>query len=244
MDPPLNNNEVQQLIKSVNRKGYDKYRCKDAPINSVCQSGLCRTKRFGVGFGEEEMPVLGSLTKYTSTPPQWFLDVDKKRIELKSEQLYNPGMFALACLDQANKIVPVPKPKDWKQHFLKPMMTNLQEVEPLESLDPINEVTGLLQDWTTNRQSARTIDDIFNKLPYTDGEFTYFRMEDFYSFLKKNNWDMDKIKTGNLIKRLEEIFVEEIRMTIKKQTPRLIKINTMKKVEPSTSKEPYQQENF
>ena len=66
----------------------------------------------------------------------------------------------------------------------------------------------------------------------------------FYSFLKKNNWDMDKIKTGNLIKRLEEIFVEEIRMTIKKQTPRLIKINTMKKVEPSTSKEPYQQENF
>ena len=44
---------------------------------------------------------------------------------------------------------------------------------------------------------------------------------------------MDKIKTGNLIKRLEEIFVEEIRMTIKKQQPRLIKIKTMKKVEPS-----------
>ena len=145
MDPPLSNNEVQQLIKSVNRKGYDKYRCKDAPINSVCQSGLCRTKRFGVGFGEEEMPVLGSLTKYTSNPPQWFLNVDKTRIELKSEQLYNPGMFALACLDQANKIVPVPKPKDWKQHFLKPMMSNLQEVEPLESLDPINELTGLFK---------------------------------------------------------------------------------------------------
>jgi len=69
-------------------------------------------------------------------------------------------------------------------------------------------------------------------------------MEDFYSFLKKNNWDMDKIKTGNLIKRLEDIFVEEIRMTIKKQTPRLIKIKTMKKIEASTSKEPYQLENF
>ncbi|MDB2405072.1 primase C-terminal domain-containing protein [bacterium] len=41
MEPPLSNNEVQQLIKSVNRKGYDKYRCKDAPINAVCQSGLC-----------------------------------------------------------------------------------------------------------------------------------------------------------------------------------------------------------
>ena len=49
-------------------------------------------------------------------------------------------MFALACLDQANLVVPVPKPKDWKQHFLKPMMLILQEVEPLESLDPTNEL--------------------------------------------------------------------------------------------------------
>jgi len=245
MEPPLSNSEVQQLIKSVNRKGYDKYRCKDAPINAVCQSGLCRTKRFGVGFGEEEMPVLGSLTKYASTPPQWFLDVDKKRIELKSEQLYSPNLFALACLDQANLVVPIPKPKDWKQHFLKPMMQGLQEVEPLESLNPVNELTGLLQDWTTNRQSARIIDDVFNKLPYTDEkrEYTYFRMEDFYNFCKRNHWEKDKNQTGNLIKRLDE-FIGEERVRIKKQQPRLIKIKTMKQSDASVSKVTYQEENF
>jgi len=247
MNPPLSSSEIQNtVIKQINKKGYDKYKCKDVPIRDVCQSGLCRTRKFGVGFGEEEMPMLANLTKYTSNPPQWFLNVGDKRIELKSEQLYNPGMFALACLDQANSIIPVPKPKDWKQHFLKPMMTNIQEVEPLESLDPINEITGLLQDWTTNRQAARTLDDIFNKLPFTDEkrEFTYFRMEDFYNFCKKNHWDMDKIKTGNLIKRLENIFVEEIRMTIKKQQPRLIKIKTMKKIDASLSKVAYQQDDF
>ena len=245
MEPSLNNNEVQQLIKSVNRKGYDKYRCKDAPINAVCQAGLCRTKRFGVGYGEEEMPVLGSLTKYASKPPEWFLDVDKKRIQLKSEQLYSPNLFALACLDQANLIVPIPKPKDWKQHFLKPMMDGLQEVEPLESLNPVNELTNLLQDWTTNRQSARTLDDILNKLPYTDDqrEFTYFRMEDFYNFCKRNHWEKDKNQTGNLIKQLD-VFVGEGRVRIKKQQPRLIKIKTMKPTEASTSKVPYLEENF
>ncbi len=244
MEPALSNSEVQQLIKSVNRKGYDKYRCKDAPINAVCQSGLCRTKRFGVGFGEEEMPVLGNLTKYTSNPPQWFLDVGESRIELKTEQLYSSPLFALACLDQANLVVPVPKAKDWKELFLKPMMQNLQQIEPLQSLDPINELTGLLQDWTTNRQSARTIDDIFNKLPFTEGGYTYFRMEDFYNFCKKNHWDMDKTKTGNLIKRLEEIFIEEVRTPIKKQTPRLIKIKAMKKTEPTVAKVQYQQDHF
>ena len=246
MEPALSNNEVQQLIKSINRKGYDKYRCKDAPINAVCQSRLCRTKRFGVGYGEEQMPMLGNLTKYTSSPPQWFLDVSETRIELKTEQLYSSPLFALACLDQANLVIPVPKPKDWKELFLKPLMQNLQEVEPLESLDPINELTSLLQDWTTNRQSARKLDDIFNKLPYTDDkrEFTYFRMEDFYNFCKRNHWEIDKIKTGNLLKRLEDIFVEEERIRVKNQQPRLIKIKAMKKIDASISKVKYQEDDF
>ena len=124
-------------------------------------------------------------------------------------------------------------------------MQDLQEVEPLESLDPINELTGLLQDWTTNRQSARVVDDVFNKLPYTDEkrEYTYFRMEDFYNFCKRNHWEKDKNQTGNLIKRLDE-FVGEERVRIKKQQPRLIKIKTMKQSDASVSKVTYQEENF
>ena len=180
------------------------------------------------------------------SPPQWFLDVGESRIELKTEQLYSSTLFALACLDQANLVVPVPKPKDWKELFLKPLMNNLQEVEPLESLDPTNELTSLLQDWTTNRQSARTMDDIFNKLPYTDDnrDYTYFRMEDFYNFCKRNHWEMDKVKTGNLLKRLEDIFVEEERVRVKNQQPRLIKIKAMKKIEASVSATKYQEEDF
>jgi hypothetical protein len=245
MTPPLSNSEVQQLIKSVNRKGYDKYRCKDAPINSVCNSSLCRLKKFGVGYGEEEMPTLGSLTKYTSRPPQWFLNVNDDRIELKTEQLYNAGLFALACLDQANLIVPVLKPKDWKQYYLKPLLDTIQEVEPLESLDEKNMMMSLLEEWTTNRQSARTLDDVFNKLPYTDEdrEYTYFRMEDFYNFCKRNNWEMDKTKTGNLLKQLD-VFEEEARVRVKKQQPRLIKIKALKPVEASISEVKYQDNHF
>ena len=243
---PLGSGEVQQLIKSIGKKGYDKYRCKLSPIESVCNSGLCRTKKFGVGYDEEQVPQLGNLTKYASRPPQWFLNVGDARIELKTEQLYSSALFALACLDQANLIIPVVKPKDWKQVYLKPLIENgLQEIEPLESLDPKNQITSLLQDWTTNRQSARTMEDIFNKLPYTDEgkEFTYFRMEDFYNYCKRNNWEMDKTKTGNLIKQLED-FVEEVRPRLKGGMPRLVKIKTMKKQETTVSKVEYQEHHF
>ena len=89
------------------------------------------------------------------------------------------------------------------------------------------------------------MEDIFNKLPYTDkdSEFTYFRMEDFYTFCKKNNWETDKTRTGNLIKQLS-CFVGEVREELKGGTPRLVKIKTMKKIKISTTKEPYQQDNF
>ena len=251
MNPPLNNSEVQQLLKSIGKRGYDKYRCKLPPIVDICNSSLCRTKKFGVGGGDEEsMPVLGNLIKYDSNPPQYFLSIGEgetqKRIELKAEQLASPALFSLAMLEKADLLVPKLKEKDWREFYLKPLMDKLETVKPLESLDPINQIIALLQDWTTNRQNARTMDDIFNKLPYTDDkrEFTYFRMDDFFNFCKKNHWEMDKGKTGNLIKQLKEIFVSEVRIKIKGQEPRLVKIKTMKKLDASTSQIKYQEQHF
>ena len=52
-------------------------------------------------------------------------------------------------------------------------------------------------------------------------------MEDFYNFCKRNHWEKDKTQTGNLLKQLD-VFVEEERVRVKKQQPRLIKIKTMK----------------
>jgi hypothetical protein len=46
--------------------------------------------------------------------------------------------------------------------------------------------------------------------------------------------ELDKTKTGNLLKQ-SSVFVEELRMTLKNQTPRIVKIQAMKKTEPSIS---------
>ena len=243
MDPPLSYQEVQLVIKSVTRKGYDKYRCKEQPICGVCNAAKCRTKKYGVGFEEEQMPELDTLTKIKSNPPQWFLNVSGKRIELKTEQLHNPNLFAIAVLDQANVVSPIPKAKDWREIYLKSLMQKLQEIEPLESLDPINQIINLLYDFTVNRPQARTKEEMLNKKPWTDDGNTYFRMDDFYSFCKRNNWEMDKTKTGNLIKQLD-FFIDETRMTLKNQTPRLVKIKAMKKTEPSTAQVKYQETPF
>ena len=166
-----------------------------------------------------------------------------KRIELKTEQLHNPNLFALAVLDQANIVSPIPKAQDWREVYLKTLMNNLEQIEPLESLDPTNQIVNLLYDFTVNRPAARTKDDILNKMSWTDEDHTYFRMDDFYSFCKRNNWEMDKTKTGNLMKQLD-FFIDEIRMSLKNQTPRLVKIKAMKKNKVSISQVTYEEAPF
>ena len=244
MTPPLSFQEVKQLMGSIGKRGYDKYRCKDQPICGVCNAAKCRTKKFGVGFTDEQMPLLETLTKINSNPPQWFLTVDEKRVELKTEQLHNPNLFAIAVLDQANVVSPIPKAADWREIYVKPLMNNLQEIEPLESLDPVNQIINLLYDFTVNRPQARTKEDILRKMSWTNEGHTYFRLDDFYMFCKKNSWEIDKTKTANLIKTLKDIFVSEERPTIKNQQPRLIKIKAMKKEKPTISRATYEEAPF
>ena len=244
MDPPLKSDEVQGVIKSLMKKGYDKYKCKDEPIRSKCKPALCRLKKFGVGYDEEQMPVLQNLTKIDSKPPQWFLDVDGKRIELNTEQLYSQVEFAKACLDQSNLIIPTMKAQDWRQVFLKPLMPPTV-IAPLESLDKNTQLTSLILEFTTNRAMARRKEDILNRMAWTDddNQFTYFRLDDFFNFAKRNNWEKNKNETGNLIKQ-SSFFEAEPRMRIGIHSIHVIKIKAMKKQEPSMPEVKYQENHF
>ncbi len=251
MDPPLSYQEVQVTLKSMNKKDYDRYRCKEQPICSVCNPARCRTKKHGVGYGEEEMPELGTLTKIASTPSQYFLDVDGKRVELTKEQLHNPNLFCIEVMDKAEVIiVTTPKLRDWKEIYLKQLFANIQTVQPLKSSEPRDILVGLLQQFTVNRVQARTADDIVNKMAWTDEGFTYFRMDDFYAFAKRNNWEAKRMETTNMIQQLDgedgrpDIFVTEVRKEIKNQNIRLIKIKAMKKLDPSISPIKYEEVPF
>jgi len=244
MNPPLKSAEVQNIIKSIGKRGYDKYRCKEQPICGSCNAAKCRTKKFGVGFEEEQMPELGTLSKICSDPSQYFLDVDGKRVDLTKEQLHNPNLFSLEVMDKAAVVVPIPKPKDWREVYLKPLLLGMQEIEPLKSLDPKEHLINLLHEFTVNRPQARTRDDILSKLAWTDEDHTYFRMDDFYAFCKRNNWEMDRIKTGNLLKSLDDIFQKETRLKVKDQQPHLVKIKAMKKITPSISPIKYEETPF
>ena len=231
MDPPLSYKEVNDLINSIGKRGYDKYKCKDQPLCGVCKAAKCRTKKFGVGYDEEQMAELKDLQKYNSSPCTWMLTVGGKRVELKTEQLVNPTLFHIAMAEQANMIVPVLKQSDWREVFLTPLFAGeVAEIQPLESLNPDTELRQLLLQYTMNRTRTTKIEELVNGKCYVnvDDNKAIFQMSSFLNFLKKNSWDMDKKTTGKLLMRLD-LYDSEVRPVIKTKEgdrkPRCIQVS-------------------
>jgi hypothetical protein len=103
MKPPLNSEEVQSCVRSLERKEYD-YTCKTEPLQSHCDAAVCRGRRFGVGEAGS-YPVISGLSKLDiPETPIWFVDIEEHRVELETAQLQTYVLFQRACMDKCNRM--------------------------------------------------------------------------------------------------------------------------------------------
>jgi len=226
VSPPLPNNEVQLLIKQINKKEY-KYKCKDAPLNSFCNSGLCRTRKHGIGAHGPDAPQLSALSKYASEPPLWFLDVNGKRIELDTESLFNQIAFQKSCVEKLNILPPALRKQDWEQ-LLNALLTEMVESEQITVASEDTTVTGrfndLLEEFCTHLQQALDRDEILLGRPWTSDEEgrTYFRMKDLEAHLNRNNFK--GMTLPKVAQRIRDIGGEPISLFLKNRATRCWRI--------------------
>jgi len=193
MGPPLPLNELLVITKQIQKKDY-KYKCKDAPLNSFCNSGLCRTRRHGIGADGPDSPKVSSLTKYNSEPPLWFLDVNGRRIELDTDQLFNQPAFQKACVERLNVLPPTLRRQDWES-FLNGLLREMVELEQIQDAPEDTSHSGrfqdLLEEFTTHLQQAMDREEILMGRPWTDEEEArvYFRMKDLEAHLKRSSFN-------------------------------------------------------
>jgi hypothetical protein len=193
MGPPLPMNELQVITKQLHKKDY-KYKCKDAPLNSFCNSGLCRTRKHGIGADGPDAPKISSLTKYNSEPPLWFLDVNGRRIELDTDQLFNQPAFQKACVERLNVLPPTLRRQDWES-FLNGLLREMVELEQIQDAPEDTSYSGrfqdLLEEFTTHLQQAMDREEILMGRPWTDEDEArvYFRMKDLEAHLKRSSFN-------------------------------------------------------
>ena len=224
--PPLPNNELQIIIKQLGKKEY-KYKCKDAPINSFCNPGLCRTRKYGIGADGLDAPAMSSLSKYNSEPPLWFLDINGKRIELDTESLFNQPAFQKACVEKLNVLPPTLRRQDWEQvlnQLLREMVETEQIVEAPEDVGLTGRFNDLLEEFAAHLQQAMDRDEILMGRPWVNEEEAkvYFRMKDLESHLVRNNFK--GLATAKIAQRLRDLGGEPISLFLKGRAVRCWKM--------------------
>jgi len=229
--PPLTLSELQVIVKQLTKKDY-LYKCKDAPIKSFCNSGLCRTRKHGIGANAPDAPQLASLSKYNSEPPVWFLDVNGRRLELDTDSLYNQTHFQKACVEKINILPPSLRKQDWES-MLNALLAEMVQTEQIHEAPEDTSITGrfndLLEEFTTHLQQALDRDEILMGRPWTDDveAKTYFRFKDLEGHLKRNNFI--GMSPGRMAQRVRDLGGEPCTLYLKGRQTRCWRIPKFEK---------------
>jgi hypothetical protein len=242
MSPPLSNQELQLLMKQTGKKEY-KYKCKDAPLVGYCNSGLCRTRKYGIGADGPDAPKMTSLSKYASEPPLWFLDIDGRRLELDTETLFNQMAFQKACVERLNLLPPTLRKQDWES-VLNALLKEMVETEQIAEASEDTSITGrfidLLEEFAAHMQQGMAREELLMGRPWTDPEDnkTYFRMKDLEAHLLRNNFK--GLPAPKIAQRLRDMGGEAIPLFIKGRTTRCWRIPAFTKQDAPFSTEAIQ----
>ena len=222
LSPPLGMAELQTIVKQLTKKDY-LYKCKDAPLSSFCNSGLCRSRKFGIGAAGSDSPNLACLVKYNSEPPLWFVEINGKRLELNTDELFNQNLFQKSCLERLNLLPPTLRKNDWEtmiNSLLREMVETEQVVEATEDMSITGRFVDLLEEFTTHRQQAMDREEILMGKPYHDEEEAkvIFRIKDLESHLKRNNFT--GLTAPRMAQRLRDLNAVPIVLSLKGRATR------------------------
>lgn len=187
-EPPLPSAEVADIIKGLEKKEYN-YTCKEQPLCAHCNSGLCRSRRFGVG-GNDDFPIISGLSKLDTDPPIWFLDVDGERIELTTDELCNYAAFHRVCVERLNKFYRLGMKRESWGTIIAEQMQNLVKIEAPEEVSVFGQFSEFLETFLTDKHKAETLEELVLGKPYYDadeGKF-YFRLRDLVKFLESSGF--------------------------------------------------------
>ena len=223
IDPPLPLNEVNLVVKQLERKDYA-YKCSDMPIQPYCNKDVCITRKFGVGAAVSDMAI-ANLRKYDSVPPIWFLDVNGVPLELDTDALLSQVAFQKACIEQLN-FMPQTLPKRGWEGRINQLMKEMSETDgAIIEVSQDASITGqfyeFLEEFCSNSQRAEDREEILLRRPWVDDDSSaiFFRLKDFDAFLKKNKFS--EFKSHKIAQRLRDINGESVVLNIKNKSVRV-----------------------
>lgn len=171
--PPLERGEMHDLIKQISRKDYN-YKCASAPICGACRPTLCRTREYGVGGSQLQLPVITSWTMVESDKPFWDMTIagsdDVMRID-DVRNLADYKRFREACMSQLGRFEFLPRVADitWAK-ALAEARPQMKVVRASEDTTRRGVLFDHLENFLTNRSVGHWREELLGGKPWFDEE--------------------------------------------------------------------------
>ena len=187
VNPPLKAKETQLITRSLARKDYF-YPCNKSPLINHCNKELCRKREYGIGTGNDEFSLMtGSLTKITTEPPIWIMDVEGIRVQLDTEDLISQDRFRRACMMNINKLPPRVKTPDWEK-LVREKLENVEIIDAPDESRRSSRINQYAYQFLANTPPAQAPEDVRRGRPYLDKPSGYivFQGNDLIRYLDNN----------------------------------------------------------
>lgn len=191
--PPLPYTEVAHIAKGLEKKDYY-YKCKNPPLCNYCNKDLCLTREFGVGDGGGDNPaiMIDNITEITTEPRIYIVSVNGKRIQMNVAELTSQASFGKMCIEAMRNWPSPIKPRAWTL-LINRHLKNADVIVAPEDASPSGQLAYLFEQFCTTRAQARQKEDLLMGKPWTEDGRTYFRSNDFKTFLLQQKFNDMKI---------------------------------------------------
>ena len=218
-EPPLDPKELNTLIKQHQKTDY-KYKCKDQPMCSFCDSSQCRKREFGIG-GDFEFG-FDSIKKYQTENSIWYITIDGRQVRVRTKTLHKQDLFQETVYDQINIILPDLSRKDWKLK-LQEIGNNAEIIEMGDDVSPEGRFDQHLHAYVNDQGKGLTIDEVNYGKAFEEKDKIYFKMEFLLMYLEKQRFKgFDAVRVAA---RLKERDAKSVVRKVEKKNTRLWEID-------------------
>lgn len=215
--PPLSDPEIATLVGSLAKKKYN-YHCSKAPLVSHCNRSLCVKRQYGVAQeGNDELNLnLSGLTKITTRPPRWLINIDGTRVEIEStNDLSEQLRFKRIAIETVHKIPTPLTNKKWNE-VIQGLLNTLEIIEAPPEASPQGQFIDHLVRFVEVHGQTDSRDLMLSGRVFLDDGYAYFRPNDLFNYLKKERFN--DLKTSAMYTILKELGVERDRFNSKGST--------------------------
>jgi hypothetical protein len=198
-------NEVSNVIGSRDKKDYT-YRCDQDWLKSFCNKEECIKRKFGISGALNSELVLGPLSYVTSNPKIWYLGFNGEEVRLSSKELVKQDLAREAATEQTGRTPP--KIRNWDMQ-LRGLQEKATEIDAPEESLPTFRLKTTLETFCYNTRVSKDKKKILLGRPFEDEKSIKFTFNDFFKYLKSDDWSITPDLTHQMLKKIPGITREK-----------------------------------